>query len=233
MSIEYICPGCQRTLRVTTSETSPRVRCPACNALFEIPSQSPAELSAPSVKWYVRIPEGLTYGPITQDVLSLWIAEGRIDARCDLRQEGQSIWQAAMPAPFPQSPAVAPATGPTAAASPMSSAPASPLLPPVSAPAPQRTSPSAPTGGGFQASQNGPIILVLGILSWLSCPVFGIAAWILGNRELELASHLPIDQSDRAMVKAGRLLGMINVLLVLGGLFVAAGMFVLFAVAWN
>jgi hypothetical protein len=229
MSFEYFCPGCQRKLRFSADEESPRVRCPACNTLFEIPSQLKSVSPETSAGWYVRIPEGLTYGPVTQEVLDGWIAEGRIDAHCDLRREGQEIWQAAAPAQFPQ-----PAKASNAALSPRSSSLGSPLpISPVTVPVSPRMSPSSPSGNGFRASQNGPIIFVLGLLSWLSCPVFGIAAWILGNRELERGSNWPDRQGDLTLVKAGRLLGMINVMLVLGGLFVAASMFALFVVARN
>ncbi len=227
MSFEYFCPGCQRKLRVSADEESPRVRCPACNTLFEIPGQPKSVSPEAKAGWFVRIPEGLTYGPVTEEVLGRWIAEGRIDAQCDVRREGQDIWQSAATAQFPQ-----PATVSNAVLSPRSSSFSSPSpIPPIMVPVSQRTSPSPRSGDGFHACQNGPIIFVLGLLSWLSCPLFGIAAWILGNRELERGSSFPDRQGDMTLVKAGRLLGMINVMLVLGGLFVAASMFALFVVA--
>lgn len=64
------------------------------------------------------------------------------------------------------------------------------------------------------AAHRGAMILVLGILSWLVCPlVLGIMAWVMGNGDLREMDAGRMDPSGRGLTEAGRILGMINVIL--------------------
>ena len=55
----------------------------------------------------------------------------------------------------------------------------------------------------------GVIILVFGILGFVICPFFGIAAWVMGNTDLEEINAGRMDPSGRDLTKAGRICGMI------------------------
>ena len=100
MTVDLICPGCGRKLRVAATGTTQSARCPSCNALFEVTGTGPvAPVSnaapAPSPGWLVRIPEGLTYGPVSMEILESWVSQQRVTAECELHQEGASAWQSA------------------------------------------------------------------------------------------------------------------------------------------
>jgi hypothetical protein len=56
----------------------------------------------------------------------------------------------------------------------------------------------------------GTIILVFGILSLVVCPFFGIAAWVMGNTDLEEMDWGRMDPSGRDLTKAGRICGMVG-----------------------
>lgn len=67
----------------------------------------------------------------------------------------------------------------------------------------------------MQRSANGAVVLVLGILSWvgLGC-LTGIPAWIIGNQSLKAIDSGMADPSERGLVQAGRILGMVNCIVV-------------------
>jgi hypothetical protein len=67
------------------------------------------------------------------------------------------------------------------------------------------------------SSYNPTLILVLGILSLVCCGLLGPVAWIMGNNALREIDAGMGNPSDRGMVVAGRILGIIaTVLMVLG-----------------
>lgn len=53
-------------------------------------------------------------------------------------------------------------------------------------------------------------ILVFGILSFVVCPFFGVAAWMMGDTDLREMAHGRMDPSGRDMTKAGRICGMVG-----------------------
>ena len=56
--------------------------------------------------------------------------------------------------------------------------------------------------------------LVFGILSYFICPLaFGIVAWVMGNNELNSIAMGKSSQSGEGMAKAGKWLGIINVII--------------------
>ncbi len=56
----------------------------------------------------------------------------------------------------------------------------------------------------------GVLILVFGILSLVACPFFGIAAWVMGNTDLEEMDYGLMDPTGRDLTKAGRTCGIIG-----------------------
>ncbi len=63
-------------------------------------------------------------------------------------------------------------------------------------------------------SANGVLILVLGILSFVAFGILtGLPAWIMGNASLRDIDNGLADPSERGMVQAGRILGILTTIL--------------------
>jgi hypothetical protein len=84
-----------------------------------------------------------------------------------------------------------------------------------------------PSAGGMMEPHRGTMILVFGILSLLICFLFGIAAWVMGNRDLEKMAAGQMDATGEGLTKAGKICGMISVILTLLGVIFAVVMIVL------
>ena len=75
-------------------------------------------------------------------------------------------------------------------------------------------------------------ILVLGILAIICCGPLGIAAWIMGNNELEAIDSGRRNPEGRSTANAGRIMGIIGtVLLILGAVFFIGALIVGFSFA--
>ena len=61
--------------------------------------------------------------------------------------------------------------------------------------------PSQPHRGGT--------ILTFGLLGFFCCGLFGIAAWVMGNEDLQKMNRGVMDPNGRSMTQAGRIIGMI------------------------
>lgn len=71
-------------------------------------------------------------------------------------------------------------------------------------------------------SANGVLILVLGILGLIGFGCLtGLPAWIMGNSALKEIDSGMADPSERGLVVAGKILGIISTLLALIGLVIA------------
>lgn len=69
------------------------------------------------------------------------------------------------------------------------------------------------THGGAMRPHRGTMILVFGILSFVVCVIFGIVAWIMGNGDLQAMDAGEMDPSGRGMTQAGKICGMVSVIL--------------------
>jgi len=59
----------------------------------------------------------------------------------------------------------------------------------------------------------GGVILALGILGLVVCVICGIIAWVMGNNDLREMGAGMMDPSGRGLTQAGKICGMISVLL--------------------
>ena len=59
----------------------------------------------------------------------------------------------------------------------------------------------------------GNLVLVMGILSWFICPVFGFVACYVGSQDLKLIRAGQMDPSGLGLTQAGYWLGMVSVVL--------------------
>ena len=58
-------------------------------------------------------------------------------------------------------------------------------------------------------------ILVFGILSLVVCQIFGIAAWIMANADLQEMAAGRMDPAGRDMTQAGRICGIVGTALLI------------------
>ncbi len=71
-----------------------------------------------------------------------------------------------------------------------------------------------PMGQGMRPHR-GTLILVLGILGLVCCVILGIIAWVMGNTDLREMNMGRMDPSGRGLTQAGKICGMISVILAL------------------
>ncbi len=81
--------------------------------------------------------------------------------------------------------------------------------------------PIEPAPGAAMAPHHGVLILVFGILSWLVCVIFGIVAWVMANSDLRAMQEGRMDPTGEGLTKAGKIVGMISVILSIVGIFIA------------
>jgi hypothetical protein len=201
--MEIRCPTCGRTLRLAEEHGGKQIRCPACQQISVAPGKienggnepTAAENVAASTAttWHLRMPEGPVYGPIGWDEILAWAGEGRIAGDCELAEARSGPWQKAvdvLPAStLPRNEFIASAAP---AAYPFDSG-----------------APASAASGGYTAPHRGGLILVLGLLSWVGCPLVSFAAWIMGSHDLREMRAGRMDRSGEAATLAGMIFGMI------------------------
>jgi uncharacterized membrane protein YidH (DUF202 family) len=82
----------------------------------------------------------------------------------------------------------------------------------------QPQAPTAPAGPQFYTQQplrphRGGIILTLGILGIVCCFICGIIAWVMGKSDLREMAAGRMDRSGEGLTQAGKICGMISVIL--------------------
>jgi len=64
----------------------------------------------------------------------------------------------------------------------------------------------------------GGVVLALGILGIVVCFICGIVAWVMGNNDLREMTAGTMDPAGRGLTQAGKICGMISVILAIVGL---------------
>ncbi len=223
MAIETICTGCGQKLSVADENAGKRARCPACGQIYTIPSTSDAPLggtprsdtrsnptsptSAASaydagrdadqppdgVRYWMRSVDGGEYGPVDQPTLDRWFREGRVGPGYQIRQSEFGNWQAADI--FRPRMQVDDSSGGTNTSNPYS---------PVD------------TSSGmyrYPKADQGVLILVMGILGFMCCPIFGIVAWVMGHTALNDIKAGRADPKSKGLVQAGYYIGIAGVVM--------------------
>lgn len=75
-----------------------------------------------------------------------------------------------------------------------------------------------PTTPAPLTPHRGALILVLGILGIIVCVICGIIAWVMGNNDLREMDAGRMDPSGRGLTQAGKICGMISVILLIVGM---------------
>jgi hypothetical protein len=83
--------------------------------------------------------------------------------------------------------------------------------------------PVAPAGPQYSTQQTlrphrGGLILALGILGLVCCFICGIIAWVMGNSDLKEMAAGRMDPSGQGLTQAGKICGMVSVILQIVGL---------------
>jgi phage FluMu protein Com len=215
--VDIGCPACGRTLRVAEEHAGKQIRCPACQQISVVPekrentvylkSGADPDTNRNVTSWHVRMPEGPNYGPIAWDEVLAWAAEGRIAADCELGESERGPWRKAGEL-IPN--LVVSGTKPVG--------PASPTSYPWTA-----AEPYAPVASGFVAPHRGGLVLVLGLLGCMGCPLFSFVAWIMGSHDLREMRAGRMDKSGEGPTLAGMIFGMtVSLLWILAGIVLAA-----------
>ena len=67
------------------------------------------------------------------------------------------------------------------------------------------------------APHRGVLILVLGILGIVCCFICGIIAWVMGNNDMREMDAGRMDPTGRGLTQAGKICGMVSVILQIVG----------------
>ena len=92
----------------------------------------------------------------------------------------------------------------------MTQIPETPAAPQAPQPAPQRP----------MEAHRGGAVLALGILGLVICVICGIIAWAMGNGDLRKMDAGLMDPAGRGMTQAGKICGMISVILACVAVFI-------------
>ena len=139
------------------------------------------------MEYHFKAIDGTEYGPLGQAQIRDWIGQGRMDGSSQVRSADSGDW------------------------SPLSSHPElSGLLAtqPAAAPA------AAPAASASQLPPHqGALILTFGIVSIVCCFPFGIAAWIMGNKDLQKIDAGQMDPTGRGLTNAGKICGIVGTII--------------------
>jgi hypothetical protein len=210
--MEIGCPTCGRTLRLAEEHAGKQIRCPACQQISIAPGKTEFDGNEPAAvenvtvgsatTWHLRMPEGPIYGPIDWTEVLAWAGEGRINGDCELADERSGPWRKAVDV-LP--PSVLPRSEPAVAAAPA----AYPF---------GGGAPAFSTSSTYVAPHRGGLVLVLGLLSWVACPLVSFAAWVMGSHDLREMRAGRMDRSGESATFVGMIFGMI-----ISGLWLLAG----------
>lgn len=129
--------------------------------------------NGPGDLFYLRVPEGKVFGPISAEDLNQWVVEGRIDAACEIRSAESSAWQKATR----RYPVLALPEG-------------------VGAGSPFLGENRQGTSSNYYLSHRGGLTLLLALIGLLGfCPIFSVTAWAMAYTDLE---HMKAERMNPA-----------------------------------
>ncbi len=157
--------------------------------------------SISSVKYFVRTPNSMVYGPSSVEMVNDWITEGRLDDSCHIREETSENWLGIPAWRFQSRRVQNPMSNPfgTTSNNQFGAVPVSSVQ-----------------SLGYSQSGNGGTVLILGLISWVLCPTFfgaiicGILAIIFAMAELKKIRNSQIPSKEKSIVMIGLLLAIAN-----------------------
>ncbi len=153
-------------------------------------------------EWYCLV-DGRQVGPVAQRQVQQWLDDGRMKPADYVWREGMEQW--------------APVGELMEFDIPLELAEERPEPPRGGGPT---VAPGSPGFGSRQRVEphRGTLILIFGILGLVFCFLFGVAAWVMGDRDLALMRRGQMDRSGHDLTNAGRICGMIASILAMIGL---------------
>ena len=234
MPIETICQGCSKKLRVADEHAGKQARCPSCGNIYIVPQPTPTSYSPiatpayqplakepaneptrepmfanPPAKqlgerWFMKIDDGREFGPVDRATLDQWLQERRIGPTTRLKREYDTQWQLAS-AVFPSLGGNVPAMS-ASGGNPFSDQPQGGVNP-------YANSGFAGSATSYVEPHRGGMILALALVSWFTCFLVGIAAWVMANEDLRKMRSGQMDNSGYGLTQAGQIIGIVNVVL--------------------
>jgi len=149
-------------------------------------------------QYYFKSEDGNEYGPITAEEISDWQAQGRMNSESLVRHSNSRDWM-----PLCSYPELA-----------SDSAPKPTSVDSSESPPPQKA-PEVPPQQAYAhyEEHRGTMILVFGILGIACCFPFGIAAWVMGNADMQKINAGIMDPDGKGTTNAGKICGIISVAL--------------------
>lgn len=223
MAITTTCSGCGKTLAVADEYAGRQARCPQCGQIYTVPMStqpnfpqagtpqsnqpsasglgagagavgfdiplSPQSSADAGTQYWMKATDGKEYGPVDSANLARWFSEGRVGPGYQIRAGESGPWQPA--ATFQAPVSVGGTNNPYAGYS------------TGAMPNQTRQYPKADQSG---------VVLAMGILSWIVCPICGVVAWIMGGQALKDMQAGAADPTNRGLVQVGYYLGMVHVI---------------------
>jgi hypothetical protein len=143
----------------------------------------------------MKATNGQEYGPVDRAGLDRWFAEGRVGPGYEIRSGAYGPWQPAATFQAGNFQALGTAGTPN----PFASYPTTGAVPLA--------------GRHYPKPDQSGLILAMGILSWIVCPICGVIAWVMGGQALKDMQVGAADPTNRGLVQVGYYLGMVNVIL--------------------
>ena len=167
-------------------------------------------------QYYFKSEDGNEYGPITAKEISDWQAQGRMNSESLVRHSNSRDWMQLSSYPELASDS---ATEPTSVDS-------------SESPPPQEAHGVPPQQAYAQYEEHrGTMILVFGILGIACCFPFGIAAWVMGNADMQKINAGIMDPEGKGTTNAGKICGIISVALASLGIILQIILFTIGSVA--
>jgi hypothetical protein len=219
MSIETVCQGCGKRLRVGDQHAGKLAKCPQCQAVYTVPQSAVAaswgagasttSALAAGDRWHLKTPDGLSFGPVARVELDRWMGEGRITAQSQILHEGDGQWLWAtqiyphlqsmvLGSPFKSG--ALPGAVPGGGANPYAPSAATPL--------------GTPYYQGYLEPHHGVLVLVLGIMG-VFCVFLAIPAIIVAFTDLRKMKRGVMDPSGRGLTIAGLCIAILPVALMI------------------
>lgn len=224
MAIQTICAGCGKALSVADEHAGKRAKCPSCGQIYTVPMAStlgsaqnasedpnplpsadqtdwatlePTTSAAPEQFW-MQAADGQVFGPTDRGTLHRWFHEGRVGNNYKIKVSQSGNWMDAS--------LFRPGTPNTA----------QPLTGGNPYGVPTTGSASASSDGGlyqYPKKDKGVLVLVMGILSFAICGVFGIVGIVLGRTALNEIYSGQANPKDKTLATVGFWLSLISVVL--------------------
>lgn len=141
------------------------------------------------MQYYFKATDGNEYGPIGTEEVRDWQVQERMNGDSLIRYEDSDEWK------------------------PLREFPEFETIESQSTPPPVSVTSNNPAAATHFAPHRGALILTFGILSIVCCFPFGIAAWIMGNNDMQQIEAGMMDPSGKGITNAGKICGIIGTIL--------------------